>query len=546
MLDRSIALARFAPTLRGAKRKLASATCRTLSSQILPPIIALEEAVIGYPDAKTRSLGPFHLSIAHPSTGGHVLLGKNGSGKSLVAYTLASLALDDDESAYLRSGSFYTESNWHKRAVAKVSFQSHEELLARGGTVSKTISDGGNLSKAAKFLVVRFGLYHHLHRQVNTLSTGEIRKVLLIRALATRPRLLILDNAFDGLDIETRETLKDLVSRTIQGFRPDILVQAVSAKATAHTQVLLMTHRAEEIVNDIQHVTILNDDGSLKTKARNRSSGESLLNQAMGVDAEPISLPSISEIRSFWGKELESIPDTTAFIRVNGLQLEKGDAVLLRSLNWSVKRGERWLIAGRNGAGKSTLGRLLAMQDNFISNERFSVLSNKISCDNHRIGVGWCSTELHLQLTLENNGRTVHNVFEHAGSTSIDTSNTILAWLGFNDTSFSTRLFSSLSQGQQKLVLIGSAIASRPHILVLDEITQGLDSVHRKRVLCLLELICEATHVTLVYITHHLEEILPSITHILHLVRGEAVYNGPVQAYDASAAKSFEQSKDAI
>ena len=132
------------------------------------PIVALENAVLGYPGAG-KTLGPVQLRMHHPSTGGHVLLGRNGSGKSLVAYTLASLNDDNAASSpYLRSGRYATETGWHRRAIAKVSFQSHEQLLTQGGTVSKAISEGGNLSKAAKFLVVRFGLYHHLYRDVNT------------------------------------------------------------------------------------------------------------------------------------------------------------------------------------------------------------------------------------------------------------------------------------------------------------------------------------------------------------------------------------------
>jgi molybdate transport system ATP-binding protein len=153
---------RYKAASRQLKRKLA-----VYGRESSAPILSLDNAILGYPDDAKRSLGPLDLSIAHPSSGGHVLLGKNGSGKSLIAYTLASL-VDEQVSPYLKAGTYSTEDSWHKRAVAKVSFQSHEELLARGGTVSKTISDGGNLSKAAKFLIVRFGLYHHLYRQVNT------------------------------------------------------------------------------------------------------------------------------------------------------------------------------------------------------------------------------------------------------------------------------------------------------------------------------------------------------------------------------------------
>ena len=374
---------------------------------------------------------------------------------------------------------------------------------------------------------------------------------MLIRALANRPRLLILDNAFDGLDIETREVLKDLVSRTIQGFRPDILVQAVSAKATAHTQVLLMTNRAEEIVDDIRHVTMLQDDGVL-TCARGGCGGESLLQRALGLDASctdqtprnQTGFPNVSEIAASWRSRLPPPSKSEPIIRAQGLHVVRGDAVLLKKLDWSVSRGERWLIAGRNGAGKSTLGRLLAKKDLEVLTDHLSILADTATSDGRRLSVGWCSTELHLNLTLDKTRRTVADIFERERSTP-EMMDKVLSWLNFDDNLISPgQSFSKLSQGQQKLVLIGAAIASRPDILVLDEITQGLDLVARNRVLGLLQLICEATDTTLVYITHHLEEILPGITHIMHLVRGEAVYSGPVQGYDAQAAKLLEQTVD--
>jgi molybdate transport system ATP-binding protein len=78
--------------------------------------------------------------------------------------------------------------------------------------------------------VVRFGLYPLLTRDVTTLSTGEIRHVLLIRALSQQPHLLLLDNAFDGLDTRSRTILKDIVTKTLKGFLADILVQGVYVK----------------------------------------------------------------------------------------------------------------------------------------------------------------------------------------------------------------------------------------------------------------------------------------------------------------------------
>lgn len=379
------------------------------------------------------------------------------------------------------------------------------------------------------------------------LSTGEIRKVLLIRALANRPRLLILDNSFDGLDAETRHILKNMVSRTIQGFRPDILVQAVSAKATAHTQVLLLTNRAEEIVDEIEHVSIIQNN-TLVTRPRQGRTGEELMQSGLGLTGTQIvdsvfgersCIPSQEEIRRLWG----ALPtDQGAVIQANGLQLVKGDATILKNFDWVVERGERWLIAGRNGAGKSSLSRLLAKHDQSIPGDLLSVAVGKADCPTgkRREGIGWCSTELHLSLALEKSGETVKSMFERE-QVSVNVAESVLTWLGFDATNTLSQFFSDLSQGQQKLVLIATAIACRPPILVLDEITQGLDIVNRSRVLGLVDLICQATDVTLIYITHHMEELLPSITHVLHIANGEPIFVGSRQDYDADAVKTFDQ-----
>ena len=89
----------------------------------------------------------------------------------------------------------------------------------------------------------------------------------MVRALATNPHVLILDHAFEGLDRPARNVLCGIISKTIQGFTNDILIQGIHSKHTRSpttttktvvdsypTQVLLMTHRAEEL-NAIPEIT---------------------------------------------------------------------------------------------------------------------------------------------------------------------------------------------------------------------------------------------------------------------------------------------------
>ena len=88
------------------------------------------------------------------------------------------------------------------------------------------------------------------------------------------------------------------------------------------------------------------------------------------------------------------------------------------------------------------------------------------------------------------------------------------------------RPFSTLSQGEQKLLLLSSAIAQRPSLLVLDEPCQGLELWNRGRLLGLVDRICRVTDMSLLYVTHHEEELIASIGHRLCLEDGNVAYCG--------------------
>ena len=526
----------------------AAAAVADAPSDEIVPLVELHQAVLGYPGKMTTTTRPIDFIIQPASSGGHALIGANASGKSLISNTIASQGSVE----YLRQGHFFTDKPWYSTTVAHVSFESHEEILENGGSVTKAISRGGQLSKAAQFLIVRFGLYHLLHRDVGTLSTGEIRKVMLVRALAERPRLLILDNAFDGLDVPSREKLKELVSRTIQGFRPDILVQAVSARDTAHTQVLLLTHRPEEVVEEIEHISVLKSIpgeifGDLDSFPRHSMSSHALFEKALGVVGgreetmvEPWNddniLPSVDDIKAVWEG---SIPETIGnpLVTAKCLNVRRGDATLLHDLNWQVKAGERWLVAGGNGAGKSTLSRLLAKSEEGFQTDSLMIDTNVEGtllgeAEGIRPGVGWVSTERHMKASKLQ--QATRDILFSNGSTPRAVGLAVAKWMDINE-NILDQPFYRLSQGQQKMVLLASAIASRPSILVLDEPCQGLDLLARRRLLGLMERICRATNVSLIYITHHLEELIPSVSHVIHLAGGKDVYQGTRQNYDPSA-----------
>lgn len=98
--------------------------------------------------------------------------------------------------------------------------------------------------------------------------------------------------------------------------------------------------------------------------------------------------------------------------------------------------------------------------------------------------------------------------------------------------------FGRLSQGQQKLALVARALIGAPSLLIVDEVCQGLDSRHRALVLSLLDTIGRTAGggwLSMLYVTHHEDEALPCVTHVLELEKGRAAFKGTAAEYAAAA-----------
>ena len=576
---------------------------------------------------KNFQLNCENVGISKPSNkgGAHVLLGRNGSGKSLLVDHITN-------AEWMKNG--FSSSDWKlpptEHDIAYVSFESHLETLRKFPymTVHNHITGGdGNLSPTAKYLVVRFGLKSLLSRKLSTLSTGEIRKCMIVAALAKSPQLLILENAFDGLDAKSRQELQSIIQKSLQGLSKSgkLLVQAVmnDAEYIPPTQILISTHQPSEILPEISTVSWINDHENEK-KANDFAtsndlitihrptaySPEQLMFASLGLDKDHNKcnntwsilpswqendprLPTESEVRQVWDtkSEADTTPEDGSLFTMEDIEIQrlrdganigikeaddpsssiqtnKEYVTLLHSLDWDIQRGQRWIVAGGNGAGKSTLTRFLvnaSIPVNDASEEKSKETRHDVDYDtthdivskgnfikNPRATVGWVSTESHVGQVLEySDGQdhqastTISSAWDlicHDGTIDEDIARTVVKWVFGGEEGDMDMLqslpFAKLSQGQQKLVLIAQALTLRPNLLILDEPLQGLDWINRRRILALLERLCDALpeDLSLVYITHHpKEELIPSITHVLELESGHTTYQGSQNEYSENA-----------
>ena len=232
-------------------------------------------------------------------------------------------------------------------------------------------------------------------------------------------------------------------------------------------------------------------------------------------------------------------------VRADEIVVVRDGRSILGPLSWQISEGERWVVLGPNGAGKSTLFQLLAAQSH-PSSGKVSILEcelGKVDIFELRPRIGFVSSTLVEQVP---EGEKVLDLVMTAAYAIVgrwqeeydlwDESRAIslLTILGVRD--LRERIFSTLSEGEKKRVLIARALMPNPELLLLDEPASGLDLGGREDLLIRLrELAQDPTSPATVIITHHVEEIPQGTTHILLLKDGQIVAIGPIAEVLTSA-----------
>jgi len=350
-----------------------------------------------------------------------------------------------------------------------------------------------------------------LDRDICALSMGELCKVIIARSLMKNPGLLILDEPFNGLDDGSRIALAETLDSLIQ----------------SGVCVVLITHRFEEILPRITHVLYMKN-GEI-CAAGTKENVLRVVEMKNGRKDEVLTL----EKESIQRAEDPSPEDGRILMNMRNVTVRYGDTVVLDDFNWRVRDGENWAIWGENGAGKSTILKLI-LGDNLqsYSNEVF-VFGRKrgdgVSIWEIKRQIGVVSPELQARYRKDVVAFDVvcSGFYDSIGlyrSCSAEQEKTAIRWMktvGIED--LVENPFEQLSYGQRKLTLIARAMVKSPVLLFLDEPCDGLDMANRDKILEIIEYIGCHTHTTLVYVTHHEDEIVPCITNSLTLHRGKII-----------------------
>ena len=315
-------------------------------------------------------------------------------------------------------------------------------------------------------------------KPIIALSSGELRKYQLRKALQSNPRLLILDAPFIGLDVharkELRDTLADLIQRT-------------------GLQVILVLSRPSDIPDFINRIIYVENKRILPpTGGAGEGPGEGL----------PI-------------------------LRFSHVTIRYGSRTILNDLSWTVNQGEHWALSGDNGSGKSTLLSLVCADN-----------PQAYACDielfGHQRGsgesiweikrhIGYVSPEMHraYQKDLPAIDIVASGLHDSVGlyvRPRPEQRETCLEWMRrFGIEDLADRTFLSLSSGEQRMCLLARAFVKSPDLLILDEPFHGLDDQRRLLATSIIEDYCKDPSRTLIIVSHYEEELPTCITHHLRL-----------------------------
>ena len=387
---------------------------------------------------------------------------------------------------------FYYQQRYNVQQV-KDTLTVNAELAHYGKDNNLSIAKIEPILNALGFAALR-------NAQLIELSSGEHKKLQLVKALWLKPQLLLLDQPYTGLDIQSRQNLNNLLDDLTNDGVQIILV-------SNETEIPACINRFGEIVDGklVEHFTFCTRSNVV---IEERAIPE-FLNEAP---------PSSSE----------------TLIKMVGININYGEKQVLKNVSWEIKAGEKWLLQGHNGSGKSTLLSL-------INGDHPQAYANEIYLFGNKRGsgesiwdikqhIGLISPELHWYFDF--NATVWQSIasgfFDSIGlykeigwhkRTQVDE---LIEYFGL--TANKNDLLAHLPLGKQRLVLLARTVIKNPELLVLDEPCQGLDAHQTLQFNTLIDGLC-TTNRTLIYVSHSDDQLPKNLTHQLLLSKGEVIHN---------------------
>jgi molybdate transport system ATP-binding protein len=492
------------------------------------PLVSLEQVTLRVRDRQILAGTSWDIHI-----GEHwAVVGPNGAGKSTLVRALTG------DVPVVRGRIFPPEPACLRQQAAGLSFEHQRRLIEQEDRRDEHQAFSGRLdggSRVGDFIrlprrevknrpadaLERIQIEPLLERRICELSSGEMRRFQMAVALSASPRLLILDEPFEGLDPKAREELAKIINELMGPER----------------SVVLVTHRRSEIPPNATHVIGVKA-GQVVFQGRR----EDVLERGR---MDRLYARGPADLREPPAGRPPRVPPRDApsevLIDLRNVTVAHHGVPVFENLCWTVSSGQHWAVSGPNGSGKTTLLKLVAGDHPQAYANTVRVFGKLRggggSIGEIKAGIGLISAELQVRYRKAVTAEEVvlSGFFDSVGlyrRASSAQQAAAGAWMeSFGIRPLAAKKFNHLSHGEQRMVLLARAMVKPPRLLVLDEPCQGLDSSNRRLILRAVDHIAAAGSTTILYVTHRPDETPACITKRLSLVRTGA---GPSRAVVSS------------
>ena len=478
------------------------------------PIVKINEGIARHPLHRMKN--PINFSL---EAGEHLaIVGPNGGGKSELVNTIIGkypLLMNDVEYDFSPRTSHMAYDNIRYMAfrdtygdTAEGSYYYQQRWNSQDAdiypTVAELMPEDGDPEMRSK-LYRLFGIEEMLGKTSILLSSGEMRKFHLTKALIGNPRVLILDNPFIGLDVETRHQLRQLLETLI---------------CESDLQLILVLSKAEDIPSFVTHVVHVEEMICQEKLSLAEYKEKQSLHTVRALDAE-------KQQRLLTLSRRTDDIDAERIVELRQVSIRYGERTILNTLDWTVLNGERWALSGENGAGKSTLLSLVCADnpqsyacDITLFDRRRGTGESIWEIKKH---IGYVSPEMHRAYlknlpAIDIVASGLHDSVGLYRRTHPEQLAVCEWWMDmFGIAHLRDRDFLTLSSGEQRLCLLARAFVKDPQLLILDEPLHGLDARNGQLVKEIIDTFCRRPGKTLIMVTHYEEELPSCITNRLHL-----------------------------
>jgi iron complex transport system ATP-binding protein len=230
----------------------------------------------------------------------------------------------------------------------------------------------------------------------------------------------------------------------------------------------------------------------------------------------------------------EQVGVNMSVLKLEAVNLDYGNRKILENINWEINSDERWIVLGNNGSGKTTLASIICGYQRFSSGKIWycDQLMNNENAESIRKEIGFVSSSYFNRCYIKENGINIvlggyYGQLGERGDISDEIVQRALDFLKiFGMRKKGMYPYDLMSKGQQQKVLLCRGFMRPYKFLILDEPCSGLDLISRGRLQSILRVIAQKKDRSMVYITHHADEILPFFSHALLLRDGKVFIQG--------------------